>query len=267
MNAAIKIILASLLALFIQYSADIVSLMATTLCSHDASNYIQSMLVAIFNVAISFLLFKYCALKWFRINPASIGLTISKRAVLVAILLLGILFSALFFISIPMASEYIVVQTEQIGVILFNSFINKGISTAIGEELIFRGFLFSYILSLTNPSKAFIISILVFTLPHMLVFEPSLTAFFIFINYTAVSVLLTALYYKTKSIFAPIIFHALYNFILYGIWNVANTGEPCNSVFTTIMNEPLSNSFILIFATCQLLLTYSVFKLKPLITR
>lgn len=159
-----------------------------------------------------------------------------------------------------LVDEYIVANFERIGLILFNSFINRGISTAIGEELLFRGFLFSYLLSITKPINAFVISIMVFVLPHMLVFQPDLTALFILINYISVSLLLTALYYKTKSISTSIVFHALYNFILYGIWNVGSTGESDSSIFTSIMSNTESDGIILFSAVCLILMSCFIFK-------
>lgn len=263
MNTSVKIALASLLALSAQYIADIVSLMMTALIAHNASDYTQSSIVAVTNIVITIILFRYCALKWFRLKPSIAGLSINKEGIIISILSCILLLATAFIISLCWVNDYVIVRTEHIGIILFNSFINRGISTAIGEELLFRGFLFSYIMSITKPYKAFAVSILVFVFPHMLVFQPNITTFLILINYIAVSLLLTTLYYKTNSISTPIVFHILYNFILYGIWNVANTGESDSSIFTTVMSEFNSNIFILVFAICQLFITYIIVKLKP----
>lgn len=200
MNTTIKILLASLLAISVQYISDIVSFMAAALFDHGPNDYIQSTIVAIANVIISVLLFKYCALRWYHIDSSTLGLSYKSRAVIIASLLCFLLFAFLFVISLPLTNEYFIANTRSVGIILYNSLFNRGISTAIGEELIFRGFLFSYILALTKPSRAYIISILVFVLPHMLVFQPDLTSLLIFINYITISLLLTTLYFKTKSI-------------------------------------------------------------------
>lgn len=265
MNKTIKIFLASLLAISAQYISDIISYMATALLAHNSNEYIQSTIVSIANVIISVLLFKYCALKWFHIDSTTLNLSFRPRAIIEASLLGVLLFALLYGISVPLTNKYLIASPDNVGIIIYNSLINRGISTAIGEELIFRGFLFSYILALTKPSRAFIISILVFVLPHMLIFHPSLTTFLILISYIAASMLLTILYYKTKNISYPIAFHAIYNFVLYGIWNVAGTGEPSSAIITSLMNQHQSNIYISIFAICQLLVTAAIFRFKPLI--
>lgn len=265
MNITAKILLASLLALSAQYISDIVSFMAAALFADISNDYIQSTIVAIANVIISVLLFKYCALRWFRIDSSTLGLSYKSRAVIIASLSCILLFTFLFVISLPLTNEYSIANSGSAGIILYNSLFNRGISTAIGEELIFRGFLFSYILSLTKPSRAFIISILVFVLPHMFVFQPNLTSLLIFINYIAISLLLTTLYFKTKSISSSIAFHAVYNFILYGIWNVADTGESSSAIITSLMDKQQSDIFIGIFAICQLLATVAILRIRSLI--
>lgn len=262
MKTSVKIALASLFTLSAQYLTDIVSFMMTALFAYDASDYTQALIVSITNIIISIILFRYCALKWFRLNPSMVGLSIDKNGIVISTLSCMLLFGIAFLISLFGERDYIIAKPECISMILFNSFINKGISTAIGEELLFRGFLFSYLMSITKTNKAFAISILVFVFPHMLVFQPNITTILILINYIAVSLMLTTLYYKTKSISTPIVLHTLYNFILYGIWNVANTGESNSSIFTTVMSESNSNIYLLLFAICQLLATYIFFRLK-----
>ncbi|GEM_PF-2196857 len=260
MNHGIRIFLASLMALSAQYIADIAGFMVTALFAHGVSDYLKSFIVAITNIVIVAILFRCCALRWFRLKPSMAELTINIHGMVLALLLCLSLFAAIFLISLFWVDEYIVANFERIGLILFNSFINRGISTAIGEELLFRGFLFSYLLSITKPINAFVISIMVFVLPHMLVFQPDLTALFILINYISVSLLLTALYYKTKSISTSIVFHALYNFILYGIWNVGSTGESDSSIFTSIMSNTESDGIILFSAVCLILMSCFIFK-------
>lgn len=265
MNKTIKIFLASLLAISAQYISDIISYMATALLAHNSNEYIQSTIVSIANVIISVLLFKYCALKWFHIDSTTLNLSFRPRAIIEASLLGVLLFALLYGISVPLTNKYLIASPDNVGIIIYNSLINRGISTAIGEELIFRGFLFSYILALTKPSRAFIISILVFVLPHMFIFQPSLATFLIFINYITVSLIITALYYKTKSISCSIAFHAIYNFILYGIWDVAETCGQGSAIITSIMNEQQQNIYICIFAICQLLASVAIFRFMPLI--
>lgn len=147
-----------------------------------------------------------------------------------------IIFGILFIYSLCLNVNFSVPPFDKWGVTIFNALVNRGISTAFREELIFRGFLFSLILKLTNLSRATIISVFVFVLPHMVVYDWGIVSGFIFINYVSISVLLTCLYYSTQSLAAPIIFHAFYNFILYGVWNVAGAGETSPAIFTQYYN-------------------------------
>lgn len=244
MNTIVKIIFASLFALSAQYISDILSLMAGALLPHNCNDFLQSTMIGITNIIVTVLLLKYIALRRFRIDSSFLFLNAKFKDIIISSLLCVIIFGTLALITLPMTTEFILSPKGRIPIILYNSLLNRGISTAIGEELIFRGFLFSYILTLTNPIKAFIISIFVFTLPHVVIFQPNWHTLLILINYLSISFLLTALYFKTNNISTSISFHAMYNFILYGIWNVANPGEPSSAVVTSLMGNHQKNIYI-----------------------
>ena len=262
MNTTIKIILASLFALSAQYISDILSLMAAALLPHNCNNFLQSTVIGITNILVTVMLLKYIALRWFHIDSSFLLLYAKFKDIIIASLLCISIFGTLALITLPMTTEFIISPKDRIPIILFNSLLNRGISTAIGEELIFRGFLFSYILSLTNPINAFVISIFVFTMPHVLIFQPNLHTLLILFNYLSISLLLTSLYFKTKNISTAISFHAMYNFILYGIWNVANTGEPSSAVVTFLMSNYQTNIYIGLLTIFQITVAYFVLTRK-----
>lgn len=258
MNTTVKIILASLFALSAQYISDILSLMASALLPHNCNDFLQSTMIGITNIIVTVLIFKYIALRWFHIDSSFLFLYAKLKDIIIASLICITIFGTLALFTLPMTTEFIILPKERVPIILYNSLLNRGISTAIGEELIFRGFLFSYILSLTNPIKAFVISIFVFTMPHVLIFQPNWHTLLILFNYLSISLLLTTLYFKTKNISTAISFHAMYNFILYGIWNVANTGEPSSAIVTSLMSNHQTNIYIVLLTVFQIAVTYFV---------
>lgn len=256
MGKTIVIILACLLSLFLQYFTDIASVMTTALLFPNGdSGYIRSFTLAIVNVTVCYTLTRFCAFKWFRLDFNKVG-CVANGTWINGISSGAILFGILIIYALCLHVNFIVLSSDKWGLSIFDALVNNGIGTAIGEELIFRGFLFSIILKLTNLSKATIISVSVFVIPHMVVFDCSIVSGLIFINYISISILLTCLYYSTKSLIAPIIYHAFYNFILYGIWNIIGTGEPSTAIFTQEYNTIQIIGYLTLSSISQIGISY-----------
>lgn len=260
---AIKIIVSSLLALAIQYFADIASVMAAYFCKDCSDGYIATTVTSITYACITFFIVRFCALKWGHLKYDDIGFDIKAKAVTIGITSYVVLFSILAITSLILSGTTASSPAEFRGFITYNALLNKGISTAIGEELIFRGFLFTYLTTLINPILAIIISSIVFVIPHMLIFDADLTSCLIFVNYLSTSLLLTVLYYKTRSLSASIIYHALYNFTLYGLWDVITPGESSGALFSTTLTQSEYGIFIAVSAFTQFTLIW-LSGLRPL---
>lgn len=80
--------------------------------------------------------------------------------------------------------------------------------SAVIEELLFRGVLFQIFLERFSPGLVIIISSIVFSVSH--IFNPDIN-FIALINIFLASLLMSIMYYRTKSLWMPIFFHILWN--------------------------------------------------------
>lgn len=142
--------------------------MTSALLFHNESNpYINWLTVAIVNVVICFILVRFCAFKWFRLDFNKVGFVVNGTWS-IGICSGVIIFGILFIYSLCLNVNFSVPPFDKWGVTIFNALVNRGISTAFGEELIFRGFLFSLIFKLTNLSRA---TIILATIPYPQLFN------------------------------------------------------------------------------------------------
>lgn len=95
----------------------------------------------------------------------------------------------------------------------------KGLYAAVGgflEEILFRGFLFKGLLKKTKVKPAFIISVIVFSSMHAvgLIYDSSISYTLLEIIFTAAfGFMVTAIFYKGKSLVPCILLHTINNFV------------------------------------------------------
>jgi membrane protease YdiL (CAAX protease family) len=94
------------------------------------------------------------------------------------------------------------------------AFIYVVILAPIVEELFFRGIILHRFGIKWNTEKAIIVSSLLFSILHFDIHL--LTRFFL-------GVILSILYYQTKTLIVPMIFHGCYNFMAFSMWVLLNT--------------------------------------------
>ena len=92
-------------------------------------------------------------------------------------------------------------------------YISTVLLAPITEELFFRGIILRRLGIKHNTQKAIIVSSFVFSILH---FDINFfTLFFL-------GIILSILYYQTKTLIVPMVFHACYNFIIVSIWTLSN---------------------------------------------
>lgn len=127
---------------------------------------------------------------------------------------------------------------------LFHAFFYSGLSSGIGEEMLFRGYLTGLCVKLKRPLDPYILPGILFALGHLpqLLHQTSPLLFALqFFQYLSLSFFLTSLTLKSRSIWDAALFHASWNLFVAGnsIISTEITPNP-NAIFTYVLEgEPI----------------------------
>lgn len=127
---------------------------------------------------------------------------------------------------------------------LFHAFFYSGLSSGIGEEMLFRGYLTGLCVKLKRPLDPYILPGILFALGHLpqLLHQTSPLLFALqFFQYLSLSFFLTSLTLKSRSIWDAALFHASWNLFVAGnsVISTEITPNP-NAIFTYVLEgEPI----------------------------
>lgn len=127
---------------------------------------------------------------------------------------------------------------------LFHAFFYSGLSSGVGEEMLFRGYLTGLCVKLKRPLDPYILPGILFALGHLpqLLHQTSPLLFALqFFQYLSLSFFLTSLTLKSRSIWDAALFHASWNLFVAGnsVISTEITPNP-NAIFTYVLEgEPI----------------------------
>ena len=127
---------------------------------------------------------------------------------------------------------------------LFHAFFYSGLSSGVGEEMLFRGYLTGLCVKLKRPLDPYILPGILFALGHLpqLLHQTSPLLFALqFFQYLSLSFFLTSLSLKSPSIWDAALFHASWNLFVAGnsVISTEITPNP-NAIFTYVLEgEPI----------------------------
>lgn len=105
------------------------------------------------------------------------------------------------------------------------------------EEVMFRGYVLQRLAERAGKAPAVIISSTIFALLH--VFNPGSDPFGLF-NTIIIGVLLSVLYFRTRSLWMPVGFHFAWNFFLGYVYSMPVSGLPLHGVLDVTEVDPQS---------------------------
>jgi membrane protease YdiL (CAAX protease family) len=142
---------------------------------------------------------------------------------LLCALLLPLLLAAFFIFLIPGHFKYTELNTVQLFNKIGMAIFLIGISTAVTEELWFRGYTMKIIEKNTNKNISIIISAIIFSILHIINIRVEYNFFdvlLLIINGTIVGIMLALIVHKSYSIWPAIIVHIFCNIITGGILHI-----------------------------------------------
>jgi membrane protease YdiL (CAAX protease family) len=107
----------------------------------------------------------------------------------------------------------------------------------IYEELMFRGYILQRLNERAGRIASILVSSILFAVLHGA--NPGADAFGIF-NTTVIAVILSVLYFRTRSLWMPIGFHFAWNFFLGHVYSLPVSGMPVHGVLNVVEVDPAS---------------------------
>ena len=191
-------------------------------------------------ISIIFVLVSYIALyRYYERRKITELSTRNVGKYLLVGLLLGLLVPSLSILVAYLRGEYIILSISNLTNIFLRDLtisIGFGIATAVFEEVLFRGILFRLIEEKLGSYLALIISCLFFGFLHLMNENSS---FFAGFAISIISIVITAAYMYTKSLWFPIAIHFAWNFAQGDIFGIPVSGEPTT---TSIIVSQLEGS-------------------------
>jgi len=191
-------------------------------------------------ISIIFVLVSYIALyRYYERRKITELSTRNVGKYLLVGLLLGLLVPSLSILVAYLRGEYIILSISNLTNIFLRDLtisIGFGIATAVFEEVLFRGILFRLIEEKLGSYLALIISCLFFGFLHLMNENSS---FFAGFAISIISIVITAAYMYTKSLWFPIAIHFAWNFAQGNIFGTPVSGDPAS---TSIIVSQLEGS-------------------------
>lgn len=139
---------------------------------------------------------------------------------------------------------------------LFRAFLDFGIGAGVAEEMVFRGTMFTALKKQFGNGVSIFGTSLIFSLLHITNAETA-WSFFVTLSFTmALGIILCLIRHRTGTLLTPIVFHALWNIIFFGVVNTGTEKNPY-TLITYVTKSPLADFIPLI--TIPLLL-YTITK-------
>lgn len=246
----IKIILACLIALTVQYLSDIIGFMGSSVIRIvTVSPFFISFCLSLLVALTAYILIRYGVLTIFKMKYSQLCVCWRAKALFngifwaIGIAGLSFLFSLLF------AQDIICVYNSQTPISLWKSFWDVGISTGFAEELIFRGFLLVFLLKYMRLGYAVALSSIVFVFPHLFISSDFINFLSILITDMSLAILMAILYLKSRTLITSISFHATINFITFGLWNEVPSNTFPTTLFCTIFSNYTISPASIIFVS------------------
>lgn len=165
----------------------------------------------------------------------SLGLSfnkIGKEGIMGIVWAVGIL--ALSFLIVWGLNGVDIIQTEAIGIGLLG-YLSFFFLVAIVEEFVFRGYLLQMMTEHLNYKVAILVTSLGFAIIHL---ANDHFTWIAFCNLTLGGILMALLYFKYKSLYAPIGFHWLWNYFQGNILGFGVSGNDVMGVLQISIQEP-----------------------------
>lgn len=243
------------------YLAEILGMMAGTLIYEvvpkaDMNRYLYIAISTLFYIAFLSGGMKLYEKKVLRVSPQRLGkLSLNGVRNIVVLVLTELIYIVLTILLVVVVcpGHWEIVPEHQSAFIWFRAIIDFGVGAGVAEEIVFRGTMLTALKKQFGKEGAIVGTSLIFSFLHIMnmttVWGILVTGFFTMI----LGMILCLIKYKTETLLAPMVFHALWNIVFLGGFN-AGRERNLYTIATYVTKSPLCDliplvaSIILLFA-------------------